>query len=234
MDSKLDSLPQRSNLPSHWAARANLLIDFRDSYTYNLVSDWQHFGLGKVEVLPVAKGPAHFHSVLTCREPMTIILGPGPGHPKDYPEITDMLQRWLQHPFQYFIVGICLGHQLLGQALGMVVAPSAHPKHGYLERIHWSGHHQPTRWKSLLRRAGAQRSDLLVQRYNSLSVTFRADDPSSVPLWGERGELMGLLGKNMITYQFHPESCATVRRALFFNAVKQHRAVWATQKLKGP
>jgi anthranilate/para-aminobenzoate synthase component II len=128
------------------------------------------------------------------QENIAIILGPGPGHPYDYKKYFPKIKMLLGKE-NIFIMGICLGFQLIGIQLNYSISLSANPLHG--ERI------------SLIFRD----KKFLVQRYNSLAIL-----PRHIP--GEievNSEVMILEYQNGQAFQFHPESIGSSNSLYFFN-----------------
>lgn len=177
------------------------LIDFEDSFTYNVAAEIERAGL-ECEVVSWThlKGPLRLED---GELPQLIVLGPGPGHPDDY-GVGPRLATWWTTGIP--MAGICLGHQLLGRMLGLEVARAKVPLHG--ERTTLS---VPRAWQEL-----ELPEALEVQRYNSLAVRASAPLPEGWTGWTHQGEYVGFLHARAISYQFHPESVGTsCPRALF-------------------
>ena len=175
-----------------------LLIDHEDSFVHNLEQAMQARG---AEVRCVRCTTPEREAVRV--DPEAIVLSPGPGHPRDR-RITGLgralLARWQEErPF----LGVCLGHQLIGEHFGARVVGAAAPVHGELGVVRHDG-------KGVF--AGIP-SPLAGARYHSLVV-----DPRSVPetleisARGSRGIVMGLRHRRfpVESVQFHPESYLTV------------------------
>lgn len=172
------------------------LIDFEDSFTYNIAAELERQQLA-CEIRPWQR-----LNERTVELPGLIVLGPGPGHPDDYgvgPRISTLWSTGVP------LAGICLGHQLLGQLLGLRIERSHHPLHGAKQELS-----VPRAWRSL----GLPKR-VSVQRYNSLAVKSGAV-PSDWEAWQWEGELMGLKHSRAISYQFHPESVGTSCPQAFF------------------
>jgi len=175
-----------------------LLIDHEDSFVHNLEQAMQARG---AEVRCVRCTTPEREAVRV--DPEAIVLSPGPGHPRDR-RITGLgralLARWQEErPF----LGVCLGHQLIGEHFGARVVRAAAPVHGELGVVRHDG-------KGVF--AGIP-SPLAGARYHSLVV-----DPRSVPetleisARGSHGIVMGLRHRRfpVESVQFHPESYLTV------------------------
>ncbi|MBF0296960.1 MAG: aminodeoxychorismate/anthranilate synthase component II [Magnetococcales bacterium] len=172
-----------------------LLIDNYDSFTYNLA---QYFGELGAEVR-VFRNDAITVEEIAALRPEHIVISPGPGNP-DQAGITLEVIRRLAGRIP--ILGVCLGHQAIGQAFGGRVVRAPVLMHGKTSRIHHSGEGvfrdlpQPfmaTRYHSLVVAA-----DSIPE---SLQVTARTED----------GLVMGIRHRELPVegVQFHPESILT-------------------------
>jgi anthranilate synthase/aminodeoxychorismate synthase-like glutamine amidotransferase len=171
------------------------VIDNYDSFTYNLV---QHLGaLGaKVQVF---RNDAISIAELAARRPRGIIVSPGPCTPNEA-GISVELIRTLGRSIP--TLGVCLGHQSIGQAFGARVVRAAVPVHGKVSRIHHDG-------RTIY--AGVP-SPLEATRYHSLIVAREGlPEELEVSAQLEDGTIMGLRHKRFPIegVQFHPESVLT-------------------------
>jgi anthranilate synthase component 2 len=171
-----------------------LLIDNYDSFTYNL---WHYLGELGAEVV-VKRNDAL--SVVEALElaPQGIVLSPGPSDPDRAGICLDLVR----HAGSVPILGVCLGHQALGQALGGKVVRAPRPMHGKLSAIHHDGSGV----------FAGLKNPFMATRYHSL-VVERASLPATLRLtaWTEDGLVMGLAHRERPLYgvQFHPESIAS-------------------------
>ena len=108
-----------------------LVVDNYDSFTYNLV---QMFLSREVEV-EVARNDADDAAGLLGRGPSGIVLSPGPGRPEDAGVCLDLLALRPQLP----LLGVCLGHQVLGAAYGGLIEGAARLMHGKTSKIRHRG-----------------------------------------------------------------------------------------------
>ncbi|OUS71511.1 anthranilate/aminodeoxychorismate synthase component II [Pseudoalteromonas sp. A601] len=177
-----------------------LMIDNYDSFTYNLV---QYFQRLDQEVL-VKRNDELTIAQIKQLNPQHIVLSPGPCSPN---EAGVSLQVVEQLKGIYPILGICLGHQTIAQALGGNVIRAKQVMHGKTSPIY---HNNKGVFKGLA-------NPLTVCRYHSL-VAQRQSLPSEleVTAWtqtvdGEFDEIMGLLHKTLALegVQFHPEAILT-------------------------
>ena len=166
------------------------IIDFEDSFTFNIASELYKFETN-ILIIPhyeffTTKNMNDFKN--KTKSPTAIILGPGPGNPEDHLEYFDIIKSLLLNP-NIFLMGICLGHQILALIDGLFVRRSMRPMHGQQVKIDFNN------------------QNILVQRYNSLAVyvSEKNDNEILIRNW-DRG----------ISYQFHPESIGTERSPLFF------------------
>jgi anthranilate synthase component 2 len=172
-----------------------LLIDNYDSFTYNL---FHYLGQLGAEVV-VRRNDELTAADALALEPEAIVLSPGPCTPNEAGICLDLIKLANGH---YPILGVCLGHQAIGQAYGGRVVRAPQPMHGKLSRIHHTG-------KSVFR---GLNNDFLATRYHSLTIA-----PDSVPTTFEvtatsdDGVIQGLAHKTHPVHgvQFHPESIAS-------------------------
>jgi len=172
-----------------------LVVDNYDSFTYNLVQYFQELG-AEVEVY---RNDAITIEAIGERRPRAIVISPGPKTPDDAGITLGTVRAFSG---RVPILGVCLGHQAIGQAFGgrIVKAPSL--MHGKTSRI---AHDGRTIFQSLP-------NPFEATRYHSLMV-----DPESVPqaleisARTEDGVIMGLRHRKHLTegVQFHPESVLT-------------------------
>ena len=172
-----------------------LLIDNYDSFTYNLV----HF-LGELGAVPeVVRNDKITVDDALARRPDAIVLSPGPCTPNEAGICLDLIAR--AGP-TIPVLGVCLGHQAIGQAYGGKVVRAPAPMHGKLSSIRNDGHGVfaglPSRFE--------------VTRYHSLAVE-RASLPDCLEVTAETddGIIMGLQHRTHPVHgvQFHPESIAS-------------------------
>jgi len=172
-----------------------LVIDNYDSFTYNLVHYLNELG---AETL-VHRNDALSAEAALALKPQGVLLSPGPCTPNEAGICLDLLRA---APDDLPILGVCLGHQAIGQVFGGDVVRAAALMHGKTSPIIHTG-------KGVF--AGIK-SPFIGTRYHSLSV-LRATLPEALEItaWTEDGEIMGLQHKTRPIHgvQFHPESIAT-------------------------
>ena len=172
-----------------------LLIDNYDSFTYNL---WHYLGeLGaKVEV---RRNDALTVDEALATAPEGIVISPGPCDPDRAGICLDLIR---QAAGKVPILGVCLGHQAIGQAFGGKVVRAPEPMHGKVGHMH---HDNSGVFAGLP-------SPFKATRYHSL-VVERASLPACLhaSAWSEDGLVMGLAHKDLPLWgvQFHPESIET-------------------------
>lgn len=172
-----------------------LVIDNYDSFVYNLVHYVEDFGL-KTEVW---RNDALSPAEVLKRKPRAVILSPGPCTPNEAGVCLDLLAK---APDNLPMLGVCLGHQAMGQAAGGEVVQAQEIMHGKVSEVSHRG-------------GGVFRglpSPLKATRYHSLAVR-RATFPTALNIDAETadGEVMGLSHKTRPWFgvQFHPESIAS-------------------------
>jgi len=170
-----------------------LLVDNYDSFTYNL---WHFLGELGAEVV-VKRNDALSAAEALALAPQGIVLSPGPSDP-DHAGICLELVRRARVP----LLGVCLGHQAIGQACGGRIVRAPVPMHGKLSVIHHDG-------TGLF--AGVP-DGFLATRYHSLAVE-RPSLPAELRVAAdtEDGVVMGLAHRErpLFGVQFHPESIAS-------------------------
>lgn len=172
-----------------------LLIDNYDSFTYNLVQYVEELG----SRCKVVRNDAITIDGIRRLRPSKLILSPGPGHPGEAGVTLEVIR---QLSGEIPILGVCLGHQAIGQAFGGKVVRAKRQLHGKLSEIYHDG-------KGLYR--GMPRP-FLATRYHSL-VIERRSLPSCLRITCETddGTIMGVKHRRFAVegVQFHPESIMT-------------------------
>ena len=172
-----------------------LLIDNYDSFTYNLF----HF-LGELGAeVRVERNDALTADQALALKPDGIVLSPGPCTPNEAGICLEVIRK---ANGQVPILGVCLGHQAIGQVYGGTIVRAPEPMHGKLSRMHHTG-------KSVFR---GLNNDFLATRYHSLTIA-----PDSMPevlevtATSEDGVIQGVMHKTHPVHgvQFHPESIAS-------------------------
>jgi anthranilate synthase component 2 len=172
-----------------------LVIDNYDSFTYNLVHYLSELGAETV----VYRNDAMSANAALAMRPRAVLLSPGPRTPDDAGICLDLIAG---APADLPILGVCLGHQAIGQAFGGRVARAAAPMHGKTSAIR---HRGEGLFKGLP-------DGFTAARYHSLTVTRNnLPDVLEVTAWTDDGEIMGLAHRERPVHgvQFHPESIAT-------------------------
>ena len=172
-----------------------LVIDNYDSFTYNLVHYLNELG---AETSVVRNDALSAGEALATR-PEAVLLSPGPCTPNEAGICLDLIAR---APADLPLLGVCLGHQAIGQAFGGEVIRAKTLMHGKTSPIHHNG-------AGLF--AGLP-NPFTATRYHSLSVP-RESLPNvlEVTAWTDDGEVMGVRHheRPIFGVQFHPESIAT-------------------------
>jgi len=172
-----------------------LMIDNYDSFTYNLV---QYFGEHGADVR-VARNDALTLDEVAALKPQHIVISPGPCTPAEAGISVPLIRRFAG---TVPILGVCLGHQSIGQAFGGTVVRAQRVMHGKLSPVAHDGEgvfaglpspFQATRYHSLAIEPGTLPPEL--------AVTATADD----------GEIMGVRHREHAVHgvQFHPEAILT-------------------------
>jgi len=174
-----------------------LVVDNYDSFVYNLVQY-----LGELGAEPLV----HRHDELSLAEidalePDAVLISPGPGRPEDAGLSNEVIRRFAgRRP----VLGVCLGHQCLGQVYGAEVVRAAEIMHGKTSFIHHTG----------VGVFAGLPSPFEATRYHSL-VVDRGSVPAELEItaWTDDGTVMGLRHRHheipVEGVQFHPESILT-------------------------
>ena len=172
-----------------------LVIDNYDSFTYNLV----HF-LGELGAdTTVVRNDKITLDEIEAIAPEAIVLSPGPATPNEAGICLALIDRFKETTP---ILGVCLGHQAIGQAMGGEVIRAPHLMHGKTSRINHKG-------KGIFR---GLNSGFEATRYHSLIVRPETLPPVlEVPATTDDGLIMGLQHRTLPLHgvQFHPESIAS-------------------------
>lgn len=169
-----------------------LMIDNYDSFTYNLV---QYFGELGQEVKVVRNDQIELAEVAELA-PERIVISPGPCTPNEAGISVPLIQEFAG---KIPLLGVCLGHQSIGQAFGGKIVHAKELMHGKTSMIHHEG-------KGVFR---GLPSPFEATRYHSLVVERTSlPDCLEVTAWTEDDEIMGLrhTGLAVEGVQFHPES----------------------------
>ena len=172
-----------------------LMIDNYDSFTYNLV---QYLGELGQEV-KVARNDEITLEEVAKLAPERIVISPGPCTPNEAGISLALIERFAA---TIPLLGVCLGHQAIGQAFGGRVVHARTLMHGKVSAIHHKGGGVfaglPTPFNAT--------------RYHSLAIE-RASCPEALEItaWTEDGEIMGVRHRSLAVegVQFHPESILT-------------------------
>ena len=177
---------------SHIGFSMLLMIDNYDSFTYNLV---QYFGELGEEVMVFRNDAISADEVLSV-EPQHIVISPGPCTPNEAGGSVPMIERYSG---KVPILGVCLGHQSIGQAFGGKIVHARELMHGKTSPIF---HNNKGVFHGLP-------SPFIATRYHSLVIERESlPDCLEITAWTEDGEIMGIRHKTLSVegVQFHPES----------------------------
>ncbi|MDO8751790.1 MAG: aminodeoxychorismate/anthranilate synthase component II [Dehalococcoidia bacterium] len=172
-----------------------LLIDNYDSFTYNLYQYLSELGAD----VQVSRNDAVTLEDIQAMAPEKIVISPGPCTPREAGISNDIIRHFgPKTP----ILGVCLGHQCIGDAYGATVGPAGEIMHGKTSLVHHDGN-------------GVFRglpNPLEVIRYHSLAIYRDTLPPElEVTAWTDSGVVMGVRHKShpVEGVQFHPESIMT-------------------------
>jgi len=197
-----------------------VLIDNYDSFTFNLV----HY-LGDLGAqVRVHRNDKISSAAVLVADPDAIVLSPGPCTPKDAGICLDLIQAVAG---KIPILGVCLGHQAIGNAFGGNVVRAPVPVHGKLSTIRHDG-------TGIFRGINAP---FQATRYHSL-VVERASLPAALTVTAETddGLVMGLAHDRLPVHgvQFHPESIASEHGHLMLKNFLDIAAAWNSANGRRP
>ena len=169
-----------------------IIIDNFDSFTYNLLQY-----LGKIErEIKVFRNNAFSISQIERLKPERIVISPGPGRPNKAGKSGELVKKMAE---EVPILGVCLGHQVIGEVFGGRIIKARHPMHGKTSFIH---HMERDIFKTLSNPFEAIRYHSLILERESLPDCFQ------ITAWTQEKEIMGIKHKKypLFGVQFHPES----------------------------
>ena len=172
-----------------------LLIDNYDSFTYNLYQYLSELGAD----VSVVRNDQASVAELEALAPERVVLSPGPCTPKEAGISVELIQRLAG---RLPILGVCLGHQCVGEAFGGVVAGAGEIMHGKSSRIEHDG-------KGVFR---GLPNPIEAIRYHSLAITSESvPECLEVTARSDSGVIMGVRHREYAIegIQFHPESIMT-------------------------
>lgn len=179
-----------------------LVIDNYDSFTYNIVQEMGELG-AQIEVV---RNDQVTVDQVRAMQPSHIVISPGPGFPKDS-GISPQVIRELGPTTP--LLGVCLGHQAIGEVFGGVVSHAKRQMHGKISMMH---HDDDPLFRGLP-------NPFQATRYHSLVVLPETLPPDLVvTAWTDEDEIMGLRHKHypIVGVQFHPESILTTNGIQIF------------------
>ncbi len=172
-----------------------LMIDNYDSFTYNLVQYFAELGADVV----VYRNDEISVEQIARLNPDQLVISPGPCTPTEAGVSVAAIQHFAG---KLPILGVCLGHQSIGQAFGGRIIHAMQLMHGKTSLIH---HHGNSVFTGLP-------SPFTATRYHSLVIERGTlPDCLEITAWTEDGEIMGVRHKTLAVHgvQFHPESILT-------------------------
>lgn len=179
-----------------------LVIDNYDSFTYNLV---QYLGELGSEFPVAAEIQVYRNDQVSLEqirqlEPDGIVISPGPGRPEDAGISTHLIQAL---GVTFPILGVCLGHQSIGQVFGGAIVSAPTLMHGKTSQVHHTG---TGVFQGL-------ENPFTATRYHSLVIDRQTCPPElEITAWVEDGTIMGVRHRqypHIEGVQFHPESVLT-------------------------
>lgn len=181
------------------SAGKTVIIDFNDSFTYNIFELLRRIGFSDFSILPVDKLSKRMSDV-DFEMPEKLILSPGPGLPSDYPIVFKFLDRIVESAVP--VLGICLGHQMLYSYFG-----------GSLKNLKAVVHGQPRTIHTLAvdPLMFGMPDRFLAGLYHSWAAEKPIPEQLELLAESEDGTIMAVRHKSLQAWgvQFHPESFIT-------------------------
>jgi anthranilate synthase component II len=192
-----------------------LVIDNYDSFTYNLVQYLGELGhtLSVAQDIQVFRNDQITVAEIQAKKPDGIVISPGPGTPNEAGISLQVIETLGP---QIPILGVCLGHQSIGQVYGGKVIAASELMHGKTSPVH---HHNTGVFAELA-------NPLTATRYHSLVIEKETcPDILEITAWVDDGTIMGVRHReypHIQGVQFHPESVLTQSgKALLKNFLKE-------------
>ena len=174
-----------------------LFIDNYDSFTYNIVQYFAELG----QEIIVRRNDDITLEEIEVLKPQYLVVGPGPCSPKEAGISVAAIQHFAG---KLPIMGVCLGHQAIGEAFNGQIIRAKELMHGKVSAVH---HNHAGMFKNLP-------DPVTCTRYHSLAID-RNTLPTCLEIsaWADDGEIMGVRHKNypIEGVQFHPEALLTER-----------------------
>lgn len=173
-----------------------LMLDNFDSFTYNLVQYFQQLGAD----VEVRRNNALTSAEAVAMRPEAIVLSPGPGRPATAGIMPELIFKAIEAGIP--LLGVCLGHQAIGEAFGMKLGNAQRIMHGKISEITHDG-------KGLFKGLPPV---VKVVRYHSLALAADTLPPElEITARSEDGEVMGIRHRSLPVegIQYHPESILT-------------------------
>ena len=194
-----------------------LMIDNYDSFTYNLV---QYFGeLGRE--VKVFRNDRISLEEIKALSPREIVISPGPGRPSNAGISRDLIQCFKG---VYPILGVCLGHQCIGEVFGAKIKRAPRIMHGKTSRVF---HNRRKLFMKI-------ENPFEATRYHSLIIEGKSMPASlNITSWTEENEIMGIQHNRYFIQgiQFHPESILTgCGKKILQNFLHMSEKFWATDR----
>lgn len=187
-----------------------LFIDNYDSFTYNIV---QYLGQLGQEVIVRCNDEITLAEI-EAMNPEYLLIGPGPCSPREAGISVPAMRHFAG---KIPILGVCLGHQSIGEAFGGNIVRAKTPMHGKTSPVH---HHGQGVFANLPH-------PVICTRYHSLVIERDTlPDCLEITAWVDDGEIMGVRHKDFAIegVQFHPEALLTEHgHDMFRNFLEQHK-----------
>lgn len=182
------------------------LVDHNDSFTYNLVAQIRKYSK-EMTVINVENAK----DILTFDDVEAIVFSPGPKAPIDYPQSLELIEHYYK---RVPLIGVCLGHQMLGYYFGATISRGPKPVQGYVEALDYL--EDAPIFQHIV-------NPLIVTRYHSLQVEHLPEVLEAIAWSNDRVvQVLRHVEYPIYGLQFHPESVGTLQGdQLIYNILKE-------------
>ena len=194
------------------------IVDFEDSFTHNISEVLMAQGICSTVIeqdLFFGKLDSKCNSSFLFDKNIKygVVLGPGPGHPSEYLRYIDLINKLMNYE-NVFVMGICLGHQLIWYGRGEEISERLTPVHGRVFSF------LPPNW-DIFGPLLENNLSVNVQQYNSLCLkeSLMKNKQRDDQIFSINDEVLMSKGDRYFSTQFHPESIGSSFQYLFFGPI---------------
>lgn len=170
-----------------------LLLDNFDSFTFNLVDYFLQLGIN----CDVVRNDVTLKDIKKL-DPLALVISPGPEIPSKAGCLPQVLAEYID---KIPVLGICLGHQAIGEYYGMKLIKAKHPRHGKITSVSHNGN-------EIFKNISYQFNAV---QYNSLILEHKTNSKIDIIATANNGQVMAIKHRDLPVWglQFHPEAALT-------------------------